>query len=220
MGALLEQTSFADDRRAAALRFPSARAIERIAPTQTVQEILAYAAEKEQALADLRGRIAELEHMVQTDELTGLLNRRGLESAAQRTLANAARYSEAGVLALIDLDGFKRVNDEHGHAAGDAALKVVARILREHARATDYAARLAGDEFAILWVRASPIAIEQRHRSLKAALDAAVLIWEGAEIAVKASVGTAAYNGTTLLDDLMQRADKSMYFQKNIRNRG
>ena len=220
MGALPALTSFADERGAATLLFPNARAAEQISITpDTVQQILAYAAEKEQALTDLRGRVAELEHLLQTDELTGLFNRRGFEAAARRTLANAARYCESGVLALIDLDGFKRVNDEHGHAAGDAALKLVGRILKDHTRSTDYAARLAGDEFAILWVRASPAALEQRHRNLKSALDAAELGWDGAQIALKASVGTAAYDANTTLEDLLQCADKAMYCQKHLRCR-
>jgi len=218
MGALPALTSFADERGAATLLFPNARTPELISITpDTVQQILAYAAEKEQALTDLRSRVAELEHLLQTDELTGLFNRRGLEAAARRTLANAARYHETGILALIDLDGFKRVNDEHGHAAGDAALRLVGGILKEHIRATDYAARLAGDEFAVLWVRALPKALDQRLRNLKRALNGAVLNWDGAEIALKASAGTAAYDGTTALDDLMLRADKAMYRQKRLR---
>jgi len=218
MGALPALDSFADDRGAASLLFPNPRAAELISVTpDTIQKILAYAAEKEQALADLRDRVAELEYLLQTDQLTGLLNRRGLEFAAQRTLANAARYGETGVLALIDLDGFKRVNDEHGHAAGDAALKLVGKILNEHIRGTDYAARLAGDEFAVLWVRAMPAALEQRVRTLKRKLNSAVLSWDGVQIALKASAGTASYDAGTSLDDLLRRADTAMYRRKRAR---
>jgi diguanylate cyclase (GGDEF)-like protein len=220
MGALPALTSFADEQGAATLVFPNARATDRLSITpETVQQILALAAEKEQALTDLRSRVAELEHLLQTDELTGLLNRRGLEAAGKRELANAARHRETGVLALIDLDGFKRVNDKYGHAAGDAALRLVGQILKQHIRATDYAARLAGDEFAVLWVRALPLALDERLRNLKRALNAAVLDWGGTSVAIKASAGTAGYDGTTLFDDLMARADKAMYRQKRIRRR-
>jgi diguanylate cyclase (GGDEF)-like protein len=220
MGALPALTDFADEQGAATLLFPNARGSDRLSITpETVQQILALAAEKEQALTDLRGRVAELETLLQTDEMTGLLNRRGLEAAGKRELANAARHRETGVLALIDLDGFKLVNDKYGHAAGDAALRLVGNILKEHIRATDYAARLAGDEFAVLWVRALPLALDQRLRNLKRALNAAVLNWNGKPIAIKASAGTAGYDETTSFDDLMARADKAMYRQKRMRRR-
>lgn len=209
--------TFGDDRLPAGL-FPGDIRAEPIAITpKTVQDILAYVAEKEQSLSDLRGRVAELERLLETDELTGLLNRRGFEAAARRTLAGAARYRETGVLALIDLDRFKHVNDDHGHAAGDAALRHIGGILNEHIRATDYAARLSGDEFAILWVRAVPAALPQRIRTLKRKLDNAVLTWGETKIALKASVGTAAYSNAADLDDLMRRADKAMYRQKRAR---
>lgn len=198
--------------------FPTPRPSELINITpDTVQKILAYAAEKEQALNDLRGRIAELERLLETDELTGLLNRRGFEAAAGRVLANAARYQEKGVLVSIDLDGFKHVNDQHGHAAGDAALKLVGRILTDHIRATDYAARLSGDEFALLWLRALPAALKRRFDALKQALNSAKLDWSGRKIALKASAGATAYDGTTTLNDLVQRADQAMYRQKRVR---
>jgi diguanylate cyclase (GGDEF)-like protein len=212
--------SFGDDRFPASLRADDIR-VDPIAITpKTVQDILAFVAEKEQSLSDLRDRVAELERLLETDELTGLLNRRGFEAAARRTLAGATRYRETGVLALIDLDGFKRVNDDHGHAAGDAALRLVGNILSENVRATDYAARLSGDEFAILWVRAVPSALPQRIRTLKTKLDNAVLDWGDTRIALKASVGTASYDNIASLEDLMRRADTAMYGQKRLRRAG
>jgi diguanylate cyclase (GGDEF)-like protein len=218
VGALPVLTPFADERGAAAVLLPSARRSELISITpDTVQQILAYAAEKEQALTELKGRISELERLLETDELTGLLNRRGFEHAANRVLANAARYCEKGVLVLIDLDGFKHVNDRHGHAAGDAALKLVGRILNDHIRATDYAARLSGDEFALLWLRALPSALHRRFGDLKRALNTAMLEWNGKKIALQASAGTASYDAKTTLGQLVQRADKAMYRQKRAR---
>jgi diguanylate cyclase (GGDEF)-like protein len=208
---------FGDELFPASLRGDDIR-VDPIAITpKTVQDILAYVAEKEQSLADLRGRVAELERLLETDELTGLLNRRGFEAAARRTLAGAARYREAGVLALIDLDRFKLVNDNHGHAAGDAALRLVGQILSENVRATDYAARLSGDEFAILWVRAVPSALPQRIRTLKQRLDNAVFEWGDGAIALKASVGTVTYDGASPLDELQRRADQAMYREKRAR---
>ena len=217
MNAQATLLTFADDRFPTSLRADDIR-VEPIAITpKTVQDILAFVAEKEQSLNDLRGRVAELERLLETDELTGLLNRRGFEAAARRTLAGATRYRETGVLALIDLDGFKRVNDDHGHAAGDAALRLVGNILSENVRATDYAARLSGDEFAILWVRALPSALPQRIQTLKQRLDTAILEWGDTTIALKASVGTVTYDSTSPLDVLQRQADQAMYREKRAR---
>jgi len=220
MGTSPTQSPFAADGGTATLLFPAARDRDSIAVSfETVQQIIAYTAEKEQTLADLHDRIAELQRQLQTDELTGLLNRRGFEVATRRVLSGAARYRETGVLAVIDIDGFKRVNDKHGHAAGDAALKLVGRILNDNIRATDYAARLGGDEFAVLWVRATPAALAQRFRDLKQSLNAAELSWKGIKIALKASAGAAAFDQTATLEDLMRRADKAMYRQKRARQK-
>jgi diguanylate cyclase (GGDEF)-like protein len=217
MSAQATLLTFADDRFATRPRADDIR-VDPIAITpRTVQDILAFVAEKEQSLNDLRGRVAELERLLETDELTGLLNRRGFEAAARRTLAGATRYRETGVLALIDLDGFKRVNDDHGHAAGDAALRLVGSILSENVRATDYAARLSGDEFAILWVRAVPSALPQRIQTLKQRLDTAVLEWGDTTVALKASVGTVTYDNTSPLDVLQRQADQAMYREKRAR---
>ena len=210
--------TLADERASAAALFPKPRAAEPAAVTpETIQGVLAYFAEKEQAMGDLRARVAELERLLETDELTGLLNRRGLETAARRALANAQRYREMGVLALIDLDGFKRINDDHGHAAGDAALRLVGRILADNIRATDYAARISGDEFAVVWVRTQAQALQRRIRDLKQTLNTATLDWDGAQIAIKASVGTARFDGTANLEAVMRTADKAMYRHKRIR---
>jgi hypothetical protein len=174
VNALADPVTFADERLPLDFLRGDIRA-EPIAITpKTVQDILAYVAEKEQSLADLRGRVAELERLLEADELTGLLNRRGFETAAHRALAHAARYNETGVLALIDLDRFKHVNDAHGHAAGDAALRLIGQVLAESIRATDYAARLSGDEFAILG-SAPALGPASTHRTLP--VDSAVLPW-------------------------------------------
>lgn len=211
-------TTFDLDRTSALLLPPNRGNADVIALSPSAaEEILAIVNEREKALNDLQDRVAELERLLETDELTGLLNRRGFEAAATRALSAATRYGEKGVLALIDLDGFKRVNDNYGHAAGDAALRLVGKILAKNVRATDYAARLSGDEFAVLWVRAEPAALARRVRDLKAMLNSAALEWDDETIELKASVGTARYDGTTHFDDLVRSADKAMYRRKRAR---
>ena len=110
-------------------------------------------AEIERLKADLiqaEGKIADLEARADVDPLLNILNRRGFARELARSLAYVKRYGTPAVLMFIDLDGFKAVNDRHGHAAGDALLKAVATELAGHVRASDVVARLGGDEFGVL----------------------------------------------------------------------
>ena len=101
-------------------------------------------------LARARARVAELESRVDEDPLTGLLNRRGFERAFERALAYVRRYGATAALLFLDLDGFKAVNDRHGHAAGDWVLGRLARLISGNVRASDVAARIGGDEIVVL----------------------------------------------------------------------
>jgi diguanylate cyclase (GGDEF)-like protein/PAS domain S-box-containing protein len=92
----------------------------------------------------------ELRHMADHDPLTGLLNRRGLETELERHVAHVNRYGDRGALLVLDLDHFKAVNDTLGHEAGDRLIVTVANLLRNRLRSSDAVARLGGDEFAIL----------------------------------------------------------------------
>ncbi len=96
----------------------------------------------------------ELYRRAHTDELTGLLNRAAFVDEVSRILAAHQRNPRACSLLLLDLDGFKNVNDSHGHAAGDGMLQLVARCLLEHVREGDLCARFGGDEFAIVLIDA------------------------------------------------------------------
>lgn len=101
----------------------------------------------------VHGKVVENERLraeAMTDPLTGLWNRRGFEPLLDQALARAARTGEAIALVLVDVDRFKSINDEHGHAMGDRALVAVANALARGIRPTDVAARLGGDEFAVL----------------------------------------------------------------------
>src|SRR5258706_6192700 len=103
---------------------------------------LAYAAVTEQRLASQAEQLAYLESLVATDDLTGLLNRRGFIKALDQMLARARRFGETGMMLYIDLDDFKSVNDRLGHAAGDEALREVARVLSATVREGDVASRI------------------------------------------------------------------------------
>lgn len=101
-------------------------------------------------LAELREKLLLAERAAVTDSLTSALNKRGFQLVGELEVARAARTNTPLTTAYIDLDNFKRVNDEYGHSEGDRALQLVVSIMRDNLRQTDTLARLGGDEFAIL----------------------------------------------------------------------
>jgi diguanylate cyclase (GGDEF)-like protein/PAS domain S-box-containing protein len=165
----------------------------------------------------------ELEALSQRDSLTGVFNRRRFDKELSAKLADSRRHKRGGALLLIDLDRFRRINDELGHAAGDAALREVARVLEENTRGGDavapadgLVARLGGDEFAVLLAEAGPVEAGIVGERLVAALDELDLEVEGSHVPVAASVGVAPIEGHEGLgpEELIALADRAMYMVK------
>jgi len=182
-----------------------------------LDEALHVAVKAEQTLAVQRARIRYLEGLSITDELTGLLNRRGFQSELGRALARAQRAQEAGLLMLYDLDQFKAINDKYGHLAGDAVLCAVAALLQAKTRRIDYVARLGGDEFAVLLTHSSRAQAEGRAKSLAALVNSLVIDWDGHEIPVSASFGFEGYHQGSQPDALLFLADRALYRHKGPR---
>ena len=178
---------------------------------------LRAADDAERLLAQQRERIAELERLALTDELTGLLNRRAIEAEMGRALAAARRYDERGVLVYMDMDGFKAINDTYGHAAGDEVLRQVARVLQDNVRDTDRIGRLGGDEFAILLARTSWEDGVERAKAIDRVVNATVVDWNGRMVALKASFGVQRYGAGDDGAELLIHADKAMYTIKRGR---
>jgi diguanylate cyclase (GGDEF)-like protein len=162
-------------------------------------------------------RIAYLEELATSDELTQVLNRRGFEAELKRILARAKRTTEHGALAYIDLDEFKPINDTYGHAAGDEVLRKVANILVEKTRDTDVVGRLGGDEFAIILVNTSRESVLDRAEALNKLLNEASITWEGHRLTIHASFGLQAYQSDDDADYLLKSADAAMYKIKQIK---
>ncbi len=186
-------------------------------PSEITRRALEYASEAEQRIAELSARVSTLESLAQTDELTGLYNRRGFKDILNRNLFSAARYDEMGVLAYFDLNKFKDINDSFGHAAGDEVLRRVGDFLRRSIRSTDFAARLGGDEFAILFVRGEHAKARERARTMARKIGRLVVPWQGQKFTISASVGLASYDGSTAAEELIDRADRAMYREKHKR---
>jgi diguanylate cyclase (GGDEF)-like protein len=192
------------------------------APRGPVSEPLRLAAEVarlEAELAAMRMRIAELEASAERDPLTGLLNRRGFARELARAIAYLSRYSGSAALVYLDLDGFKPVNDRHGHSAGDAVLQAVAKTLTTHVRASDSVARLGGDEFAVLLWNLSDTDADAKALSLEAEIARTMVAWEDATLSVAASAGVARLSAKDTAVELVARADAAMYARKGGRGR-
>lgn len=184
-----------------------------------ISEVLGFAAAAEQKLTEQRARIAELEERAETDELTGVANRRGLTRFLSRTLATATRHGEQGVLIFLDLDGFKAVNDRFGHRVGDSVLVAVADFLSSELRTTDFVARLGGDEFVAVLTHCPPAKGLARSMRLQTRLNDLVLKQNGLNIPVSASVGVEPYLPGHTVERLLNAADQAMYTNKFLRAR-
>ena len=168
-------------------------------------------------LIQARCRIVELENRAELDPLLEILNRRGFERELARSISFVKRYGTKAALVYIDLDGFKAVNDELGHAAGDALLKAVARQLTGHVRASDTVARLGGDEFAVLMWNVDVTHASAKGRELEGVIAAASAGDAAARYSVGASAGIAALDGDATPATIIDAADKDMYARKKQR---
>jgi two-component system cell cycle response regulator len=150
-----------------------------------------------------------------TDALTGLLNRRAFIEAVEREQARSDRHAYPLSLLLLDVDHFKRINDEHGHAVGDVVLQGVARVLESVARRSDFVARWGGEEFVVALPQTGEagarVAAERVRRTLSAATHKAP---DCNPLQVTASIGIASSEAPWSIDMLIRAADEAMYAAK------
>jgi diguanylate cyclase (GGDEF)-like protein len=180
---------------------------------------MATVAEAEQRVRDMEARIAYLEGLSVTDELTGLYNRRGFMSELDRALAAARRSRHRGALMIGDLDGFKQVNDGWGHNAGNEVLRQFAQLVAGKVRRSDTVGRLGGDEFGIILVSASLANGRRKAQALASAVADADFLAEGQPIRVGVSFGVAAFSGDEAPEEILGRADLAMYGDKRRNSR-
>lgn len=155
-------------------------------------------------------QLRAMEEHAATDELTGLYNRRSFERVLTREVERSRRYGSTASLALLDLDGFKRLNDTFGHAAGDRVLRYAAAMMCRHLRATDVPCRLGGDEFAIILSNTSltdALAVAER---IRADVEQA---FARASITVSAGIASVPAHAATA-EQLLASADRALYAAK------
>jgi diguanylate cyclase (GGDEF)-like protein/PAS domain S-box-containing protein len=158
---------------------------------------------------------AQLQELADADPLTGIWNRRRFEEELERQIARCHRNDERAALLVLDLDGFKKVNDRHGHGVGDALLEHVCRTLRSQLRATDSLGRMGGDEFAVILAHVSSEQAASKAAALVAGLRESPLRIHGLELRASASVGVATLDRTVCTaGEAYEAADKAMYARK------
>ena len=159
----------------------------------------------------------KLQFMAFYDPLTGLLNRRVMESILKREFVRVKRYKTPLSVAFIDVNDFKQINDTFGHATGDELLKHIASLLVDMSRQSDVATRFAGDEFVLICPETSANSTEKMLMRLKGYIKDHPLVMESNKIPFSISYGIASTEDETILDPsaLLKKADEALYWMKN-----
>ncbi|WP_407314945.1 diguanylate cyclase [Pseudomonas sp. nanlin1] len=163
----------------------------------------------------------QLQTLLSADHLTGLYNRGHWEDAVRHEFARHQRYGHMAALMMLDIDHFKRINDEHGHLVGDRVIRAVADTLREHVREADIPGRYGGEEYAVLLPDTDSEGARVLAERLREAIEGLQLAHQGQGIAVTVSIGVADL-GSSAADcsELIEWADRALYASKRAgRNR-
>ncbi len=166
-------------------------------------------------ITEQRNYQATLERLATTDPLTGLLNRRAYLETTEREVRRAHRYGQSLSMLMLDVDHFKKINDYHGHPAGDEVLRQIARTCCRHLRDEDITGRLGGEEFAITLIQAPLRSARVVAERLRQAIENLEITHEGQRIKVTTSIGVTEYGPATgETGRLIARADELLYQAK------
>jgi diguanylate cyclase (GGDEF)-like protein len=187
-------------------------------PTRSQAMLLAAEVDRlQQELIATRAQLADLAARVDFDPLLEIFNRRSFERELARSLAYVKRYDSSAALIYLDLDNFKRINDRHGHAAGDAVLKAVVTVLTRRVRASDIVARIGGDEFAVLLWHLNEASAHGKALALEEEIGRIAVDHGEATLSIGVSAGVAMLGPLETPADVMERADRAMYARKAAR---
>ena len=154
------------------------------------------------------------------DPLTGLPNRAAWGERLEHEIKQWQQHGNTLSLAMLDLDHFKRINDNYGHLAGDKVLKIIATVLRKRLRSSDFIARFGGEEFVLLMPATPPAVGAKLLETLRAAIEACPFHFKGERVTITISMGLATFRAGEHSDLVLKRADQALYRAKNAgRNR-
>jgi diguanylate cyclase (GGDEF)-like protein len=200
--------------------WPARASIRCPPPGSSLDSVAASNVQLQLKVAELEREVEEVRHLAHHDSLTGLPNRALLLDRLHQAMLQAIRQRKAVGLLLLDLDGFKNVNDGFGHHAGDAILQGVATRLMHCIRGCDTACRYGGDEFVILLPEISGVDVVERvERKIRACLAVPHRL-SGRAVTIAASIGSVVFShGAANCDELIAAADTAMYRAKARRPR-
>jgi diguanylate cyclase len=181
---------------------------------ERLQEEHSKATDLTQRVVELEDEMKRLSDEVSTDQLTQIANRRGLMQAFEIERARLERSGGELSIGLLDIDNFKRLNDELGHSAGDEALKSLAAVVSKTLRPTDRVARYGGEEFVVLLPQTPPSEGEQVLTRLQRSLTGGLFMHKDKQIFVTFSAGVTDYRLAERIEDSLERADQALYEAK------
>ncbi|WP_339489225.1 sensor domain-containing diguanylate cyclase [Pseudomonas sp. EL_65y_Pfl2_R95] len=188
--------------------------------TERLQMLVERVANMEQEATGFRQHIEEQRQKALIDSLTGLPNRAAWSERLEIELARWQRYNGHLLLAIIDIDHFKRINDAYGHLAGDKVLKIIASELHKRMRATDFIARFGGEEFVVLLPSTPLDGGLKLLDTLRSAIEQCPFHFKGEPVTITLSAGVTAFAEGERSDEVFERADQALYRAKNLgRNR-
>lgn len=187
---------------------------EALAARDRMMEAQTEVEQAEQRIAELEIKLREMSDLAREDQLTGSLNRRGLDDIYTREASRADRRNTPMCVALLDLDDFKRLNDTYGHAAGDNALRHLVRIVKTTLRSIDAIARFGGEEFLIVMPETSADDAAAAMVRLQRELTRHFFMHENEKMLITFSAGVALRLQNEAQEALVKRADKAMYQAK------
>jgi diguanylate cyclase len=170
--------------------------------------------EAESRIKDLEAKLQHMSELVREDQLTGSLNRRGLDDVFERESARADRRGTPLCMALLDLDNFKKLNDTYGHLAGDKALRHLVKVVKDTLRSMDVIARFGGEEFLILLPETSVEAAASAMVRVQRELTRHFFLHDNEKMLITFSCGVALRHQNEDQASLMARADHAMYKAK------
>jgi diguanylate cyclase len=182
---------------------------------QRLQNLTRKVADMEQEAQVFRDHLEEQRQKALIDPLTGLPNRAGWSERLELEVARWKRYGGELLLAVLDIDHFKRINDGFGHLAGDRVLKIVAGELAKRLRKTDFIARFGGEEFVLL-IPSTPLeGGQQLLHTLLEGIEQCPFHFRGERVTITLSAGLTAFNGDESSDTVFERADQALYRAKS-----
>ncbi|WP_085690417.1 MULTISPECIES: GGDEF domain-containing protein [unclassified Pseudomonas] len=177
-------------------------------------------AHMEQEALGYREHLEEQRQKALIDPLTGLPNRAAWTERLEHEITQLQQHGNTLSLAMLDLDHFKRINDNYGHLAGDKVLKIIATVLRKRLRGSDFIARFGGEEFVLLLPATTPAVGAKFLETLRAAIEACPFHFKGERVTITVSMGLASFRPGEHSDLVLKRADQALYRAKNAgRNR-